>query len=78
MRERAVRARHVGEVEAWLALSGTPLEYEEGFNLNGIASSPDGAYLIVVQSNTGELFRITTETKEVTQIDLRRRHASRG
>ncbi len=60
----------MGELEAWLELSGTPIEYEEGFNLNGIASSPDGAYLIVVQSNTGELFRIDTETKEVTQIDL--------
>ena len=63
-------AGETGEIEAWLELSGTPIEYQEGFNLNGITSSPDGAYLIVVQSNTGELFRIDTETKEVTRIDL--------
>ena len=57
-------------IEAWLEFSDTPLTYQEGFNLNGIASTPDGAYLIVVQSNTGQLFRINTETKEVTEIDL--------
>ena len=63
----------VGEgagIEAWLEFSDTPLTYQEGFNLNGIASTSDGQYLIVVQSNTGELFRINTETKEVTIIDL--------
>ena len=63
-------AGEMGGIEAWLELSGTPIEYQEGFNLNGIASTPDGAYLIVVQSNTGELFRIATETKEVTRIDI--------
>jgi hypothetical protein len=41
-----------------------------GFNLNGIAASENGKYLIVVQSNTGQLFRIDTDTKEVTPIDL--------
>lgn len=32
--------------------------YEEGFNANGIAPTPDGKALLVVQSNTGELFRV--------------------
>ncbi len=57
-------------IEAWLEFSGTPLTYQEGFNLNGIASTSDGQYLIVVQSNTGKLFRINIKTKEVTEIDL--------
>ena len=60
----------VGEAEPWLNFEGTPAEYEEGFNLNGIDATEDGRYLIAVQSNTGELFRIDTESKEVVEIDL--------
>jgi sugar lactone lactonase YvrE len=60
----------VSEPEPWLNFEGTPLEYEEGFNLNGIDATEDGRYLIVVQSNTGELFRIDTESKDVVEIDL--------
>lgn len=56
--------------ETWMSFDGTPLQYTQGFNLNGIVSSADGKYLIVVQSNTGKLFRISTETKEVTPISL--------
>lgn len=36
------------------------LVYQEGFNANGIARTPDGDALIVVQSNTGLLFRVST------------------
>jgi sugar lactone lactonase YvrE len=60
----------VGEAEPWLNFEGTPAEYEEGFNLNGIDATEDGRYLVAVQSNTGELFRIDTESKEVVEIDL--------
>jgi sugar lactone lactonase YvrE len=60
----------VGEVESWLDLQGTPIEYVEGFNLNGIDVTEDGRYLVVVQSATGELFRVDTETREIVQIDL--------
>ena len=35
------------------------LVYQEGFNANGIEASPDGRTLLVVQSNTGRLFRVT-------------------
>jgi sugar lactone lactonase YvrE len=59
-----------GELEPWLKLTGPPIEYEEGFNLNGIDATEDGRYLVAVQSNTGELFRIDTESKEVDEIDL--------
>ncbi|WP_431932242.1 superoxide dismutase [Nonomuraea jabiensis] len=34
------------------------LEYGDGFNANGITPTPDGRGLIVVQSNTGGLFRV--------------------
>jgi Cu-Zn family superoxide dismutase len=52
-------------------LTGTVLEYVAGFNVNGIVVTPDNRYLIAVQSNTGELFRITIASGEVAQIDLR-------
>lgn len=58
------------EFEAWLDLTDTIIQYQSGFNLNGIAVSNDGKYLIVVQSNTGKLFRIDIDSKEVTEIDL--------
>ncbi|MFD8558352.1 SMP-30/gluconolactonase/LRE family protein [Streptosporangium canum] len=34
------------------------LVYGDGFNANGITPTPDGRGLIVVQSNTGRLFRV--------------------
>ncbi len=40
------------------------------FNANGIAVTPDGRYLIVVQTDTGRLFRISTATRAVREIDL--------
>jgi len=71
MRPVLFRVTATGEPEPWLDFEGTPLEYEEGFNLNGIDATRDGRYLIAVQSNTGELFRIGTRSKEVVEIDLR-------
>jgi Cu-Zn family superoxide dismutase len=60
----------VGEPEEWLDFGGTSVQYGEGVNLNGIAATQDGRYLITVQSNTGRLYRIDTESKEVTEIYL--------
>jgi sugar lactone lactonase YvrE len=56
--------------EAWLNLTNTPIQYQQGFNLNGIAATSDGKYLITVQSNTGKLYRIATTTKEIEIINL--------
>ena len=58
------------EFSAWLDLTGTAIVYQSGFNLNGIAASNNGKYLIVVQTNTGKLFRIDIASKQVTEIDL--------
>ncbi len=68
-------ATGLGETaEPWLDLTtvpNTPIKYQQqGFNLNGIAATPDGKYLIVVQSNTGQLFRIGTLDKSVTEIQF--------
>ena len=57
-------------LERWLELTGTAFQYVAGFNANGIEVTPNGRYLIVVQSNTGKLFRIEIATREVTEIDL--------
>ncbi len=41
---------------------------KEGFNLNGIVVHPNG-YLIVAQSNTGELYKVSLKNpKEITKI----------
>lgn len=46
------------------------LVYETGFNANGIDATPDGGTLIVVQSNTGELFTVNPLTGVSQEIDL--------
>lgn len=57
-----------GAVET-IALSGD-LALAPGFNLNGIDATPNGKTLIVVQSNTGFLFRVDPQTGVTTRIDL--------
>ncbi len=44
--------------------------HQAGFNLNGIARTPDGDALLVVQSNTGFLFRVDPATGAATRVDL--------
>lgn len=60
----------IGELEAWIDFTGTPLAYQEGPNLNGIVPTPDGKTVIAVQMNTGKLFKIDTATKDIAEIDL--------
>ncbi len=45
-------------------------EYEIGYNANGIAQAPDGRGLLVVQYNTGRLFRVDPATGHSTEVDL--------
>jgi sugar lactone lactonase YvrE len=68
--EEVTNSSTPGKLEPWLDLTGTPIEYTEGFNLNGIVATPDGRYLLTVQSNTGNLYRIDIQTKQVSQVDL--------
>ncbi len=45
------------------------IRYATGTNANGISASPDGTALIIVQTNTGKLFR-TSLSGRTTPIDL--------
>lgn len=42
----------------------------DAFNANGIARTPDGKGLVLVQSVTGRLFRVVPDTGATRQIDL--------
>ena len=46
------------------------LEYETGFNANGIEAVRNGRRLIVVQSNTGELFSVNPRNGRSREIEL--------
>ena len=48
----------VETLPVFLDFTGTALQYTAGFNVNGIAATPDGRYLVLAQSNTGKLYRV--------------------
>jgi sugar lactone lactonase YvrE len=55
--------------------SATPIPLQgftlvPGFNLNGIEASPNGKWLLAVQSMTGTLWRIDAATGQATTVDL--------
>jgi sugar lactone lactonase YvrE len=52
-----------------LPLSGD-FTMAQGFNVNGIAATPNGEWLIIVQSNTGLLYRVDPQEGVATVIDL--------
>ncbi|MFI0407626.1 SMP-30/gluconolactonase/LRE family protein [Actinomadura sp. 3N508] len=52
-----------------IPLSGD-LVFQQGFNANGIAALPDGKSLIVIQSNTGKIFKVDAQTGVAKTIDL--------
>lgn len=51
-------------------LSGD-IRYGAGFNVNGIDVTPNGRTLVLVQSNTGKLFRADADTGTTREIRLR-------
>jgi sugar lactone lactonase YvrE len=59
----------IGAPELWLSFAGTALQYDSGNNLNGIAATPDGRTLIVVQMGKGLLFTIDIRSKAVKAVD---------
>jgi sugar lactone lactonase YvrE len=52
-----------------LPLTGD-IVFAPGTNANGIVTTPDGKALLVVQSNTGRLFRVDPATGVATAVDL--------
>jgi Cu-Zn family superoxide dismutase len=63
------KGNDIGELEPWLTFEGTALQYAQGANLNGIAATADGRFVIAGHMSRGQLFRIDTSTKAVSQID---------
>ena len=47
-----------------------PFVQGTGFNVNGIDATPNGRWLVIVQSNTGKLFRVNPTTGATTEIAL--------
>jgi hypothetical protein len=45
------------------------IKYQTGTNANGIVAAPDGRHLLVVQSNTGRLFRVSFSGRN-SAVDL--------
>ena len=67
----SAKGNEIGDLEPWLTFAGSPLQYTTpGANLNGIAATPDGRHLLVVQMNKGLLFRITVADKRIDPIDV--------
>ena len=64
-----ITGTQIGALEPFVTFTNTPLQYDSGANLNGIAATADGKSLIVVQMGKGLLFRIDLATKAVTAID---------
>lgn len=46
------------------------IRYTTGFNANGIDATPNGKTLVIVQSNTGKVFRVDPTTGRTTEIRL--------
>ena len=59
----------LGATAETIPLSGD-IAYTTGFNANGIDATPDGRWLVLVQSNTGLLFRVDPATGVAREIDL--------
>jgi hypothetical protein len=67
---RVTIGRHGGVSEPEIIPITGDFVYEAGFNANGIEATRDGDRLIVVQSNTGELFSIKPHSGRSEQIEL--------
>ena len=65
---------HFGELPAQAAVVAVPLTgdyvHQPGFNANGIARTPDGKALLIIQSATGLLFRVDPATGVTTTVNL--------
>lgn len=54
-----------------IPLKGMPYtEDNQGWNANGITPTPDGKALLVIQTNTGVLYRVDQATGQATPVDV--------
>jgi sugar lactone lactonase YvrE len=68
--ELAPQAPATATLRPGLDLRDTVIRYQDGFNLNGIAVTPDQRHLVVADTNDGALYRIHRWHHTVTRIDL--------
>jgi len=54
----------------FVQFTGTAFSYVEGFNANGIDVTADGRFALVVQSQTGRLFRVGLKDRSVRRVQL--------
>jgi hypothetical protein len=60
-----------GNLEEWLTFTDAQIPYAAtGTNANGIVTTPDKKYLIIVVSSSGKLYRIDKSTKAIQEITL--------
>ena len=65
---RLSHGRSGWRVGVWSDASAT-VSQGDGFNFNGIVATPDGRALLVVQSNSGILWRFDLRTRAVAKVD---------
>jgi sugar lactone lactonase YvrE len=59
----------LGTTVQTIPLTGA-FQLQTGFNANGIDATANGRWLVIVQSNTGKLFRVNPSTGATTEIAL--------
>lgn len=59
----------LGSTVQTIPLTGA-FQLQTGFNANGIDATPNGRWLVIVQSNTGKLFRVNPTTGATTELTL--------
>jgi sugar lactone lactonase YvrE len=67
-RQQVLYRVSAGAIKA-IPLTGD-LQYIDGFNANGIDATPNGRTLVIVQSNTGKVFRVDPRSGRTTEIRL--------
>jgi Cu-Zn family superoxide dismutase len=58
----------LGDLDTFVSFEGTPFEYVDGFNANGIVVAPGGWALVIVNSATGELYRVGLGDGAVSRV----------
>jgi Cu-Zn family superoxide dismutase len=58
----------LGELTSFASFEGTAFAYGDGFNANGIVPTPDGSRVVIVQSQTGDLFHVDVASGAVGSV----------
>jgi sugar lactone lactonase YvrE len=68
---RAAISTSLNDMQEWLSFSDAAIPYAAGgTNANGIVTTPDNRYLLMVVSSSGKLYRIEIATKQIREVRL--------